>query len=117
MLYQHWYDNSKSYCFLGALFDDHESLIVKLVLEHYDKFTPLDKKPRILSKNIESDPVSNFFEKLLQLNKKKTIHLLAQLTAIVREEITVSKILEAGGPNPKVQGFALLLQKYDQSVG
>ncbi|KAL8022657.1 hypothetical protein Plhal710r2_c007g0030231 [Plasmopara halstedii] len=114
MLFQHWFDNGKSYDYLKVLYGDHESKssIFEGVLKAYERFiTTKSKAPRFFTQYIEPDKHVNFFEKLSQLNKNKPIHLLAQLTAIVRDESTISKILEAGRQNRKVQGSAILLQK------
>ncbi|KAL8006035.1 hypothetical protein Plhal703r1_c06g0032031 [Plasmopara halstedii] len=114
MLFQHWFDNGKSYDYLKVLYGDHESKssIFEGVLKAYERFiTTKSKAPRFFTQYIEPDKHVIFFEKLSQLNKNKPIHLLAQLTAIVRDESTISKILEAGRQNRKVQGSAILLQK------
>ncbi|CEG50342.1 uncharacterized protein PHALS_08059 [Plasmopara halstedii] len=98
MLFQHWFDNGKSYDYLKVLYGDHESKssIFEGVLKAYERFiTTKSKAPRFFTQYIEPDKHVIFFEKLSQLNKNKPIHLLAQLTAIVRDESTISKILEA----------------------
>ncbi|KAL7681806.1 hypothetical protein Plhal304r1_c054g0139421 [Plasmopara halstedii] len=84
MLFQHWFDNGKSYDYLKVLYGDHESKssIFEGVLKAYERFiTTKSKAPRFFTQYIEPDKHVIFFEKLSQLNKNKPIHLLAQLTA------------------------------------
>ncbi|KAL7685275.1 hypothetical protein Plhal304r1_c031g0100021 [Plasmopara halstedii] len=119
MLFQHWFDNGKSYDYINVLYGDLANKSSKRFLKAYNKFFTAkcsdESFPVFLSEYIEPENVDVLFKKVEQLNemthREKPIHFLATLNAIVRNEEIVSTILEAGRQNPKVQDFAISLQK------
>ncbi|KAL7685341.1 hypothetical protein Plhal304r1_c031g0100701 [Plasmopara halstedii] len=119
MLFQHWYVNCKSSGYLEIRFNNRGSSINKRVLKLYNEFITKypfkQKEVQSFTKDIEPKKADYIFDQVLELNENnhenRPIHPLATLTALIRDESTISKILEVGRQLPDRKELAISLQK------